>query len=389
MVQLVFLLQPPQDRDRVLDRRLADEDRLEAPRQGRILLDMLAILVERRRPDAVQFAAGQGGLQQVRGIHRALALAGADERVHLVDEQDDAAGRGRHLVQHGLQPLLELPAVFRAGDERAHVERQQLLVFEALGHVAVDDAQRQTFDDRGLADAGFADQHGVVLGAARQHLDRAADLLVPADHGIELAGARRLRQVAGIFFQRVVAVLGRGGIGLAALAQILDGAVQHLRVDARCVEDTAGLRALVHRKGEQKPLDRDETVAGLLGDLLGLVEQARGAGREVELARAASRYFRHLGERRLRGLQRVARTPAGPVDQARREPLAVVEQNLEDVFRRELLVAFTQGQRLGGLHETARPLGEFFEIHRSSLHGVPAPKRRGSTDKVRPRMATG
>ena len=112
-------------------------------------------------------------------------------------------------LQHGLEPLLELAAIFRAGDQRAHVERQQLLVLQAFRHVAVDDALRQAFDDGGLADARLADQHRIVLGAARQHLDGAADFLVAADHRIELAVARRLGQVAGIFLQRVVGVLGR------------------------------------------------------------------------------------------------------------------------------------------------------------------------------------
>ena len=87
------------------------------------------------------------------------ALAGADERVHLVDEQDDAALGRRDLLQHRLEALLELAAVFRAGDEGAHVEGEELLVLEAFRHVAVDDAQRQALDDRGLADAGLADQH--------------------------------------------------------------------------------------------------------------------------------------------------------------------------------------------------------------------------------------
>ena len=100
---------------------------------------------------------------------------------------------GGDLVEHRLQPLLELAAILGAGDQRAHVERQQLLVLQALRHVAVDDAQRQALDDGGLADAGLADQHRVVLGAARQHLDGAADLLVAADHRVELAVARRLR----------------------------------------------------------------------------------------------------------------------------------------------------------------------------------------------------
>ena len=160
----------------------ADEDRLEAPRQRRVLFDMLAVFVERGRADAMQFAARQRRLQQVGRIHRAVGLAGADQRVHLVDEQDDAAfGRG-DLLQHGLQPLLELAAIFRARDQRAEIERQQLLVLQAFRHVAIDDAQRQALDDRGLADAGLADQHGIVLGAAGQHLDGAADFLVAADH---------------------------------------------------------------------------------------------------------------------------------------------------------------------------------------------------------------
>ena len=123
-MQLVFLLDAAQDRDRVLDRRLADEDRLEAPRQRRVLLDVLAVFVERGGADAVQLAARQRRLQHVGGVHRAFGLAGADQRVQLVDEEDDLArGRG-DLGQHGLQPLLELAAELGAGDQRAEVERQ-------------------------------------------------------------------------------------------------------------------------------------------------------------------------------------------------------------------------------------------------------------------------
>ena len=75
--------------------RLVDEHRLEAAGQCRVLLDMLAVLVERGRADAVQLAARQRRLQQVRRVHRAVGLAGADQRVHLVDEQDDAAAGRR------------------------------------------------------------------------------------------------------------------------------------------------------------------------------------------------------------------------------------------------------------------------------------------------------
>ena len=83
------------------------------------------------------------------------------------------------------------------------------LFFEPLGHVAADDALRQPLDDGRLADARLADQHRVVLGAAREHLDDAADLFVAADDRIELALTRELGQVAAVFFERLV-----GGFGV-------------------------------------------------------------------------------------------------------------------------------------------------------------------------------
>ena len=76
------------------------------------------------------------------------------------------------LLQHGLEPLLELAAILCAGDHGAQVKADQTLVAQPLRHVAGHDALGETLDDRGLADARLADQHRVVLGAAAEHLDR-------------------------------------------------------------------------------------------------------------------------------------------------------------------------------------------------------------------------
>ena len=40
-----------------------------------------------------------------------------------------------HFLEHRLEPLFELAAVLGAGDQRAHVERDDLLVLEPLRHV--------------------------------------------------------------------------------------------------------------------------------------------------------------------------------------------------------------------------------------------------------------
>ena len=82
---------PAQDLDRLLDGRLLDQDRLEAPLQRRVPLDVLAVLVERRRADRLQLAARQRRLEDVRRVDRALGRARADERVQLVDEEHAVA----------------------------------------------------------------------------------------------------------------------------------------------------------------------------------------------------------------------------------------------------------------------------------------------------------
>ena len=226
VVQLIFFLEPAQDRNRVLDGWLADEHRLKPPLQCRVLFDIFAIFVERRRADAMQFATRQGGLDHVRCVHRAVGFACTDQRVHLVDEQDDLPLGTTHFVEHAFEPFLEFAAVFSACDQRAHVERHQVAALDAIGHVAIGNPQRQPFRNRGLPDAGFADQHRVIFRPPRENLDCPADFLVATDHGVELAVACRLRQVARILLERVIAVLGRLCVRRPSAAQLVDRRIQ-------------------------------------------------------------------------------------------------------------------------------------------------------------------
>ena len=130
--------------------------------------------------------------------------AGADDRVELVDEQDDLPLGVENLLEDGLQALFELAAVLGAGDQRAHVEGDDLLALQPFRHVAADDAAGQSFHDRRLADARLADQDRIVLGPPRQHLDDAPDLLVAADHRIELAAPRELGEIAAVPLERLI-----------------------------------------------------------------------------------------------------------------------------------------------------------------------------------------
>ena len=124
-----------------------------------------------------------------------------------------ACGQLLELVDDRLQPLLEVAAIARAGEQRAHVERVDHRGLQHVGHVALDDLARQAFGDRGLADAGIADIERVVLRPAAQDLDRAVDLGHAADQRIDLAGLGLLVEVDGELLERafllVAALLAR------------------------------------------------------------------------------------------------------------------------------------------------------------------------------------
>ena len=192
VVLLVALADAEQDVHRLLQRGLLDHDRLEAPLERRVALDVLAVLVERGRADALELAPRQRRLEDVGGVDRALGGARSDQRVQLVDEQH-RVDRAAQLLDDLLEALLELAAVLGARHERADVQRQHALVRERLGHVARDDALGESLRDGRLADARLADERGVVLGPARQDLDDPLDLLLTADDGVDLAGPRRRR----------------------------------------------------------------------------------------------------------------------------------------------------------------------------------------------------
>ncbi len=267
VVHLVPLLQAAQDGDRVLHRWLTDVDLLEPPLEGGVLLDVFAVLVERRGADHPQFTPGEERFDHVAGVHRPFRRAGADDRVQLVDERDDLAFRVGDLLEHGLQPFLELTAVLRAGDQRAHVEGDEALVLETLGNVAVGDAAGEAFDDGGLAHARLTDQHRVVLGASGEHLDDAPDLVVATDDGIDLAVASALGEILPVSLQRLELILGVLA-GDAMRAAHVGERLQHLL--------TAHAEAVVHR--QQQVLDGEVVVLEVLLDLLGAVDDG------VELA---------------------------------------------------------------------------------------------------------
>ena len=263
---------------------------------ARVALEVLAVLLERGRADRLQLAARQRGLEDRGRVDRALGGARADEVVQLVDEQDDVAALG-DLLHHLLEALLEFAAVLGARDERRQVERVDLLALQQLGDVGVGDPLRESLDDGGLADAGLADEHGVVLRAAGQDLHDPLDLGLATDDRVELALGGELGQVATELVQQLrglLALAGAGGaLGAAAGAALAAaGTGQHpddlvadlLGVGVEVEQDARRDALVLAHQPEQDVLGADVVVAQAQRLAQRQLQHLLGARRERDLA---------------------------------------------------------------------------------------------------------
>ena len=195
------------------------------------------------------------------------------------------------VFQDRLEPVFELAAELGSGDERAHVERDQLAVAETFGHVAGNNPLRQTFDDRRFADAGLADQDGIIFGPTRQDLDHAADLGIATDDRVHLAFASQFDQIAAVLFERLIFIFGTLiGDGLIA-SDRFQGLENVLLGHAHGGEHFLDAAFNLGQTQEQM-FDRDVLVFKPIGLGLGGVENLGQLGTHRQIARRS----RHLGQ---------------------------------------------------------------------------------------------
>ena len=345
VMQRVTLLQAAQDGDGVLDRGLTDEDFLETALECGVLLDVLAVFVQGGGADAMQLTARQRRLEHVAGIHRTFGLAGADHGVQLVDEQDHLPFLLGEITEHASEALFKLTAELGTGDQGAHVQRQQSLAADTLGHFAIDDALGQAFDDGGLAHAGLADEHWIVLGAALQHLDGAADFLIATNHRIDLALLGALGQIDGVFLQGLTLFLGIGVLHLLAATHAGDRLLDPRLVGAGSLERLAHL-TLVIQRCQHEQLAGDELVATLLRQLVAEHQQTI----QIVADRQIALITLDLGQL-LQGLAKLAAQSAdidaGLHQQRPRRATLLVQQGHQHVHRLDQIVVTPHRQRLG------------------------------------------
>eukprot|EP00906_Rhabdomonas_costata_P004958 RCo007437 len=221
VVQLVLLLQPPQDGNSLQNGGLRNQDGLEPTGKGSVLLDVLAVLLQRCGPNTVQLPTRQAGLEHVGGINRALCRPGADQGVQLVNEQNGVVAL-HGIPDDTLETLFELPAELRPGHQPREVQREDLLVLDRVRYFSLDNLLRQSFHNSSLADAGFTDQHRVILGSSSKDLKAPLNGILTTNHWVQLAILSGSGEVPGVLLQELALGHGlRGDPGPTLLLRLL------------------------------------------------------------------------------------------------------------------------------------------------------------------------
>ncbi len=362
VMRLVPWLQPAENLNSLLDRRFVDEHGSEAPLERRVLLDVLAVLVQGGGADDAELAPGEGGLHHGAGVDGALSGTGAHHLMNFVDEDDNLALGALDLVDHRLEALLELAAELGAGDHGAHVQRQQPAAAQVLGHIARGDLLRQAFDDGRLADARLADNDRVVLGAPVEDLHNPLDFVLTTDDGVELALGGEPGQVDAVLLERAVLRFRGRAVDAGAAAHFLERAVDALLIDVELPQDARRVALALVGDGDEQVLDADVLVLEALGLGVRRLQHADDARCRVDLHDVVAELRRPLEDFRDTGAD-VCGVDAHPPDELRSQAIRMLEERQEDVLDVPLGVALLADDLLGGGEHLLRLLGESVLSH--------------------------
>ena len=179
--------------------RFAHLHGLETALQRRVLFDVLAVFVKRGRADALNFAARQRGLEDVRRVDRSLRQRLRRSCVCSSSMKRMMLPSRLHLIHRILDALFKFAAVLcclppspaKSSDTMRLSAQQSRAPCPAAIFCA------KPFGHGAFAHARLADEHGVVLGAAGENLDDALDFLAAANHRIEFAVTARRQSDRG------------------------------------------------------------------------------------------------------------------------------------------------------------------------------------------------
>ena len=192
-----------------------------------------------------------------------------------VDKEDDTAIRANDFVDHTLQALFKFALIFSAGQQCAHIEREELLLAQIFRHVASDNAFCNAFYDGRLSRSRLTNQDWIILCTPTQNLQYAPNFFISPYHGVQLSATRFFDQVACKFSQCLIRLLARSRRSLPPAAQFVNRFFQSIFRQTGIAQQ---LRRTARRckQRQQHRLKAHKAIAHLLRNVYGLGQSRVG-----------------------------------------------------------------------------------------------------------------
>ena len=184
--------------------RLVDLHHLEAALQRGITFEVLLVFGPGGGGDGAQFAARQGGLQQVGCIRAPCLVTRANDGVCFINKQQNWGGRLLYGVDDVFQALFKFALNPSPRLQQAQVKGVQTHRLEGFRYVAFGDTQCQAFNQCGFPHTRLTHQNRVVLATAGQDVHHLADFGITAKYRVDFTFFRFGGDVKGEFIQRIL-----------------------------------------------------------------------------------------------------------------------------------------------------------------------------------------
>ena len=207
MEDLVAFLQSTENGNGIFYCRLIHHNRLEPTFQSSIFFNIFPVLIQSSGANTVELSSCQHRFQHISCIHSSIGLPCPYDQMQLINEQDNLSFAFLYFFQNGFQPFLKLASVFGPCYQGTHIQCKNLLIFQTVRHISLNDPLGQSLNGCCLTYSRFTDEHRVILGLPGQDTDHIPDLAVTADHRIQLLLSGLFHQILPVFIQSIIGYL--------------------------------------------------------------------------------------------------------------------------------------------------------------------------------------
>ena len=360
VVNFISFLQATQDGNGILHRWFADQNRLETAFQSGVFFHILSVFIQGCRTDAVQFPPCQHRLQKVPCVHGAVCFACPHNGMQFIDEKNDFPFAFLHFVEDCLQPFFKFPAKFRPGNEGPHIQRENRLVLQAVGHILFHDSLGQPLRNGSFANARFPDENRVVLRFPGQNADDVSDFIIPPNDRVQLFASGLFHQVCAVFFQGIVSSLrriaGHPGIAPHRRQHLHKFFLRHVVLPENLLQHTVG--RIYH--GHENVLHGNIFVGHIFRQFFGSSQRLFQIRRHSRLAAADPGHPLHFIFHRL---GQAVHVHFHFLQKLRNEAILLLQQSQQQMLLIQQRVAVFDGAGLGILDGFQRFLCKFLHIH--------------------------